>query len=514
MQRPRSEKPKHFRKPAPQIPITPARHAVVEALLRQVERFPDLDPAPLRDGSLPARDAAFAHAIYDAAIRQWLTLSHVLSRRLHQPFEEQKPGVQAVLLAASAQILLLDKVPPHAAINEAVNWAKLRLSGSLAGMINGVLRNIVRLVLTDRAQGDELAQPVRRAAWSGARAELPLPDGRALVFKLDIMPEEEWEHLSVTTSCPPGLLAHWRNEQGDEAARRLATHLLAEPPTILNVAHASEATLAALSAGTPPLSVPHAQPGARVWHGPRQELAPMLGAHRDVWVQDPSSIATVAALHPFRDEVADGVIVDMCAGHGTKTRQLAATFPNATIIATDVDPDRLASLRGIHLANVKVVAPEALAEAASEAALVLADVPCSNSGVLARRPEAKYRWSEAQSQRLQGIQREILAQAASLVRPGGLLVYATCSMDKGENEDQAGWAVAELGLRVEAEVKQSPAGDPGGKASEYHDASYSVHLRSVKGPGDSRRGTGTTQAGTLKARRAKTASKKRPGSRA
>lgn len=489
----------------------------MEALLRQAERFPDLDPAPLRDDGLPPRDAAFAHAVYDAAIRRWLTLAHILSLKLRQPFHEQKPGVQAVLLAGATQLLLMDKVPPHAAINEAVNWAKVRLSGSIAGMVNGVLRNLVRMVLTDRAQGDELAQPVRRAAWSGARAELPLSDGRALVFKQDVFPEESFDHLGLATSCPPELFEHWttqfEGEEGEPALRAQMLHLLSEPPTILNVAFAAPETLAALSAGTPPLTSAHDSPHARVWHGPRQELGPFLAKHPEVWVQDAASAHVVNALMVASPSLPPGPMVDLCAGQGTKTRHLAHAFPGRQIIATDVDPPRLESLRRINLPNVKVVSPEEIAEAGRGAALVLADVPCSNSGVLARRPEAKYRWSAEQTERLVGVQQEILTQALAMLAPGGLLAYSTCSIDDAENHDQAIWAAKALGLTLEHEETLLPSGVPGESWSRYRDGSYAAWLRRGTDVADMA-GTDASKTGTLKARRAKTASKKRPGSRA
>lgn len=505
-------------KPASEMAVTPSRHAVIEALLRQVERFPDLDPAPLRDQGLPARDAAFAHAVYDAAIRRWITLSHILSIKLRQPFHEQRPGVQAVLLASAAQLLLLDKVPPHAAINEAVNWAKLRLSGSLAGMVNGVLRSLVRMVLTDRAQGDELAQPVRRAKWTLARGEMPLSDGRAMVFRQDVLPEEEWERLAIATSCPAALLAHWRTgfvgtaRPADELASEQAMHLLVEPPTVLNISFASPATKAALAGGSPPLSSAHDREGARVWHGPRADLGPFLAAHRDVWVQDAASAHVVGSMKSLRDGGINGVIVDICAGQGTKTRHLTAMFDTHQIIATDVDPVRLAALREVESANVTVVTPEELADAGANAGLVLADVPCSNSGVLARRPEAKYRWCEEQTARLLGIQRDILAKAAALVAPGGLLVYSTCSIDRAENQDQAAWAVQSLGLAIEREEAMLPAGLPGESAAKFNDGSYAVWLR--KPANDKADGTKAANAGTLKARRAKTGMMQGPGSRA
>src|SRR5262249_2746188 len=135
---------------------------------------------------------------------------------------------------------------------------------------------------------------------------------------------------------------------------------------------------------------PHDQHGSHLFTGSRAELVALLDSRCDLWVQDPASsraIASVAHLRP-------SLVIDFCAGQGTKTRQLAATFPEVQIIATDTDAARYETLRTTfrHAARVRVVRPETLlSEFAGRADLILLDVPCSNTGVLARRVEARYR---------------------------------------------------------------------------------------------------------------------------
>src|SRR5690606_20253861 len=104
-----------------------ARDTVFRRLARQAHRFPELDVRPFEPANLSTRDAAFAHAIEDVVVRRWLTLEHLLSTHLTQPFGELEPRVRAALLAGSAQLLFLDSVPVHAAINHAVEWAKQRI---------------------------------------------------------------------------------------------------------------------------------------------------------------------------------------------------------------------------------------------------------------------------------------------------------------------------------------------------------------------------------------------------
>lgn len=441
---------------------------------KQIERWPDLDITGLRCEGLGARDAAFANAIYDAVLRRWLTIEGVLRGKLRQPLHAMTPAARAVLMVGTAQILFLDRVPPHAAINEAVEWAKRHLSGSLAGMTNGVLRNVARAVLT-RQDAEGLPRAVRRERYESAPHELPMPDGSSLLLKDAALPADPTERLAAAVSCPVELVRRWEERHGQEAARRWALHLLCPPPTTLNIAHAAGPLPDALLA----LSIPHGRRGSRVWTGPREELVRLLRARPDVWVQDASASRAVAGLADLEPMVGGGVVVDLCAGLGTKTRQLAAVFPRATVIACDPDERRAEALGDLAASNprVRVIASADVGgEYLGNAALVLADVPCSNTGVLARRVEARYRWSDQTLARMVEVQRAILRQAAALVKPGGVLVYSTCSVDREENEDQAAWASAELGLRLGEGERADPAGLPGDPPVVYADGAFSVRL--------------------------------------
>src|SRR5690606_28607210 len=127
----------------------------------------------------------------------------------------------------------------------------------------------------------------------------------------------------------------------------------------------------------------HRSPAHRVYAGPRERLERLLAARPDIWAQDPASsgaVESAAGLEP-------GLVVDACAGRGTKTRQLAAMFPAARVIATDTDAQRFAELRRVFEGSerVEVVPPRRLREVVDGGAdLVLLDVPCSNTGVLSR----------------------------------------------------------------------------------------------------------------------------------
>jgi 16S rRNA (cytosine967-C5)-methyltransferase len=275
--------------------------------------------------------------------------------------------------------------------------------------------------------------------------------------------------LAAATSCPLDLLGRWQALHGVAETLRLALHGLVAPPTILNTAHASSPLSESLTL--------HDQPGSHLFTRSRPELISLLGSRRDLWVQDPASsraIASIAHLRPL-------LVVDFCAGQGTKTRQLAAMFPRAEIIATDTDSARYETLRASFrdAAQVRILRPETLVrECAGGADLILLDVPCSNTGVLARRAEARYRCGREQLERLTGIQRQIIADAIPLLRtsPRGRILYSTCSIEREENEGIIDWAVKWHRFRVERAATLLPAGLPGGRPAGYHDGAFAAVL--------------------------------------
>jgi 16S rRNA (cytosine967-C5)-methyltransferase len=441
-----------------------AREIAARRLGEQAGLFPELLISPLDTLGLAPRDAALAHIIVDLAIRRWLTLSYLLNRHLRQPVHDLEPLLQGVLLSGAAQLVLLDRIPAHAALNESVDLAKRLVRPGAAGLTNAVLRRVSEVVQSREPRPDD---------WAERRDMIPLDDGRALVLHEAILPEDPLQRLSVITSHPVGLVRAWAKLYPRATVQSLALHSLASPPVVLNTAHA---------AGPLPHDlVPHESPGHHIFTGERSELLSLLASRTDLWVQDAASSRAVSAAGRAAPGGAGDpgprLIVDLCAGQGTKTRQLAAMFPSATVLATDVDPTRYGTLqetfRGI--GRVEVVPPQEIApRAMGRADLVLLDVPCSNTGVLARRPEARYRSGREQLARLSEIQRQILADARPLLRaePRGRILYSTCSIEREENGFQVDWAKRELGLEVQRHELTFPAGLPGGPAAAYRDGSF------------------------------------------
>jgi 16S rRNA (cytosine967-C5)-methyltransferase len=466
---------------SPQASHRPSARSIVNERLREeAHRYPDLGLEPLDTGAIKGpgagRDAALAHAIYDAVMRRWITLEAIIAPHTSRPPHEMDSTVRAALLAGAAQLLLLDRVPPHAAINEAVNWTRTAGKPKATGLVNAVLRRVAEGV----ARGEEgwpIVVDGPAMDHVGKADRLPLHDGRAIQLTREAFPTETLPWLEAALGVPRALVERWHATLGEAGAVEQALHTMVQPPVVVNHAHA-EGKLDAPEGQT---LTPHERPGLSVLGPPGASPRNILRDRKDVWVQDATSAGALDVLMGL--DAKPGLVVDLCAGLGTKTRQLRAMFPQATILACDTNDARA---RGLHRVFAKDERTSVLDiddvryEAAGKADLVLLDVPCSNSGVLPRRPEARYRLGHEkaaeQLARLTGIQRDLLAQSRAMLAPGGQVVYATCSMDADENQAIVQWACASAGFELLKEISTLPAGLPGGPATAYRDGGYAALL--------------------------------------
>jgi 16S rRNA (cytosine967-C5)-methyltransferase len=483
--------------------------AAHQTLVRHTRTYPDLHPLDIDETALSPRDAALAAAIVDAALRRWLTLACVFEGVLGREWSAIDPASQAALLAGGAQLLFLDRIPAHAAIHETVDVTKATVSLGAGRFVNAALRGLVREAfgVEDPAEGQRAE---RIGTWSFARNELPLAAGGAIVLRRDLLPEDELRRAAAATSHPLALLKHWEASHGRERALAMARHNVLAPPLVLTTTFATRPLPEWLAPHDDPthhvLEAPARdktdldEPSQPPAHEPREALsainatdplapaAPsalstLLSSRRDLWVQDASAFRAAALLSDpaLRDKRPDQarLIVDACAGQGTKSRQLAMACPNATIIATDADDTRMRGLRAVARlhSNIRVVAFESLDRNARDADVVLLDVPCSNTGVLCRRPEARYRAIlPGQRDRLSNLQRRILERGHALLRSGGVLLYSTCSVEPWENEEQVQWACDRLALSVLASHRLWPACEPGDPAARYRDGAFAAAL--------------------------------------
>ncbi len=434
---------------------SPGRKAACDHLTAVVSSFPDLPIAGVgADGALDGldgRDAGLARAIDGAVRRRWMTLTALLERRLDRPFDSLEPPLQAVLLAGAAQLLLLERVPDHAIVHESVEWSKHAMRVGAGRMVNAVLRSLAR-------HRDE-AQVIDRRTGPLAANELPLEDGRLLRWRSPVFEQDRAMQLAQQTSHAPLLVNRWCELFGDARAENLALHGIMLAPTIVTGA-----------IGDDPDLERHSTAGFRVLRPNAAPISGILARNPQAWVQDPASAAAVMATAGL----ALKTIVDCCAGRGTKTRQLLHVHPGAVVIAADPDPVRFAALEQAFAREKRAeVVPSSQLPAAvagrGGADLVLVDVPCSNSGVLARRLEARYRFTADRLADLVQLQRHIVRQAVPMLTATGRLLYATCSVEPEENHAQWAWMESQMGLARDASEAILPKGAPGDPASRYSD---------------------------------------------
>jgi 16S rRNA (cytosine967-C5)-methyltransferase len=424
---------------------------------------PEVLDAELQHGTLSPVDRRLATQLVYGTLRRRGTLD-ALVRPLIRPGSSLEPWLMDVLRLGAYQLALLDQIPPHAAVHESVELAQTLGRPGAKGIINAILRRM-SAVLTD----DTLPGPSTHA--------LPLGPGRYRRLLEPVFPDPQREpilHLASAFSLPRWLVERWLPRHGWERCVELGLWF-AGPARLwlrVNTLHTSrEAYLQQLQAAN-----------VRAEAGPEPASVVVLdsasvrelpGYAAGVFsVQDVSAQAAARALQP-----TPGMrLLDLCAAPGGKTTHLAELLANrGQIIACDVDDVRLDTVRTLaerlRLTCIRPtrIDPEGDPPAGPfDAALV--DVPCSNTGVLGRRPEARWRLRPVELPALVRMQTRLLLLAAERVRPGGAIVYSTCSYEPDENQAVVQAACQGLrGLTLEAECVHVP-GAPG-------DGGYWARLR-------------------------------------
>ncbi len=436
--------------------MTP-RDLVTRRIVSRAKSYPTFDLTPFDVSGLDARDAALARAIDHAVARHWLTLMTVVDRHLDQEWANLQPTVQAALLVGSAQLLYMERLPDHAVIHEAVDWTKHNARRKAGGLVNAVLRRVAALRGETRGPVDVDVELTC--------SELPRDGGRVIQLTADIFDEDPGLRLGQQTSHPAELIRHWIHVHGWLTARKLAMHSLVHPPVIVTGV-SGDATDDLLA---------HETPGFFVYTGPRESLEGLLGTSESARVQDPGTASAMM----LSTRVKPILILDLCAGRGTKTRQLLELHPNAQIVATDLDDVRCGVLRKSFASHerVRVAAFNELAQYREQADLLVLDVPCSNTGVLARRVEAKYRFNVDSLVAVRDLQRQIIADAIPLLSPNGHLLYATCSIEQVENQKQTEWIAQWHPLETIDSTLILPRGVGDDSPTMYRDGGYAALLR-------------------------------------
>ena len=381
----------------------PARLCAHGALADVLQKRVALETAlpPRLNGLADERDRRFAHRLVLTVLRYRGALQAAADSLLDRPLPPKSLRVQLLLEAGLAQLLLLD-VPDHAAVDSSV-----ALTGPLRLQRHRALVNAV----------------LRRAQRERERLTAILDDPLA--------------------ALPAWLTGRWVDRFGPDIANDIAVALRTEPPLDISVARDPEGWAARL--------------GAQVLLGNtvRRPAGPVAGldGYDDGgwWVQD-AAAALAARLLPVPE---DGLVLDLCAAPGGKTAQLAAA--GARIIAVDRSVRRLRRLRE-NLHRLKLTATVVEADAAvwrhdAPAGAIMVDAPCSATGTVRRRPDIPWTKTPADIANLARLQATILANAVSQLRPGGVMVYAVCSMEAEEGPDR----IADI-LEAEPALVRMPIG--------------------------------------------------------
>lgn len=377
------------------------------------------------------RDRDLTTELAYGMLRRRGSLDHALAAFSSLPLRKIQPRVLEILRLGAYQLLFLDKIPPSAAVNEAVRIAKSVSSKGAAGFVNGCLRSLARAIV---AKGEEPGDDPRNA--------LPLGDGGYCLFDRPLLPSPTRSlagYLAAAHSLPLWLVRRWLRHYGEGTARELCESANATPPIVLRVNRlrtTQQALVDELIAGG---RWARPEGSGHVIVGHSGALAD-LRALRDGACTVQGIAASAAA--PLLDPQPGERILDVCSAPGSKACQLAELASDqAAVVALDFSPRRQRQTREnaqrLGLRSVRPVVADGLAcERLFREPFdgVLVDVPCSNTGVLARRVESRWRLTEGRLGKLAELQWRLLAAAAQVVRPGGRLVYSTCSLEPEENE--------------------------------------------------------------------------------
>ena len=384
--------------------------------------------------SVELRDRRFATELACGTCRRLITLDWLIDRYSSRPTNRIDPVVMQILRIGLYQLLFLSGTPDFASVDQAVEQAKL-FSGyydDRAGrFVNAVLRAIQRVIVDVRPASGDIA--VRKA--------VPLDGGNFLLFSENVLPAPKAnlaKHLAIAFGQPAWLLDRWLKCFGPESTRSLCFACNSRPKLTLRP-NRLRCSGPELSDRLTAAGIEHISQGQAIQLA--KSLSPdQLCGYDEGWfaVQD----ATAMSVSPLLSPTGGERILDLCSAPGGKTTHLAELMDNTgDIVACDLTGDKLslveANCKRLGISIVETVLSDDLAglvERDGPFDAVLVDAPCSNTGVLAKRIEVRHLLNPAALRRMAKCQMELLARAASFLKPSGRLLYSTCSIEQVENE--------------------------------------------------------------------------------
>ncbi len=378
---------------------------------------------------LDTRQKAFIKRVAEGTLERQPELDYCLNHFSSLPVEKMKPLIRCLLRMSVYQLLYMEAVPDSAVCNEACKLAARRRFGSLRGFVNGILRNVSR-----------------------NKESLPLPDERT----------EPIQYLSVRYSMPEWLVRYWLDEYGREITETMLEGLTEIRPVSLRFSSRlspdeAEELLREMERRGAVLREGAYLPCVRLLeHG--GNISELPGFAEGKWtVQDVSS-AFAVELAGIRET---DFVMDVCGAPGGKS--IFAAEKAGRVLSRDVSEEKTNLIRearqrmraeNLEIQTWDAVCPDEIYE--EKADVVLLDVPCSGLGVMGRKRDIKYRMSREGMESLNALQKEIARVCSGYVRPGGTLIYSTCTVNPAENEEMVRFLAGELGLQPDSLEESLP----------------------------------------------------------
>ena len=370
---------------------------------------------------LEKQERAFLTRLVEGTLERRIWLDYVIDQFSSVKVRKQKPVIREILRLSVYQLQFMDSVPDAAVVSEAVKLAEKKGFRQLKGFVNGVLRNVARNLT-------ELKYPPR---------------------------EQILSYLSVRYSMPEWIVEDWILAYGEETVKRMLAAFYENRPTTIRVNESrttpEELKQKLLAHGVSVSQAPYLPCALQI------EGYDYLGALPEFreglfQVQDVSSMLAVEAAGVKPGDYC----IDVCAAPGGKSLYLAEkTGEKGLVNARDLTEYKAELIREnaerLQAENIKVSVRDAcVPDKASEgqADVLLADLPCSGLGVLGKKTDLKYRMSREQQQELAALQRKILSVVQAYVKPGGILIYSTCTICQAENEENVRWFLEQYPYEV------------------------------------------------------------------
>ncbi len=362
---------------------------------------------------LEKQDRAFVTRVTEGTLEYLIQIDYVIGRYSSISVSRMKPFIRTLLRMSVYQILYMDRIPDSAVCNEAVKLAARRRFQGLKGFVNGVLRTVAR-----------------------EKGKFAFPDD------------------SVRYSAPRWLVDMWREVYGEDTVRRMLEAFLAKKRLSVrcNFSLADRKTIRE-SLEAQGVSVEESGYSRNILYLDGIDYLEALEAFDRGWiqVQDLGSSLAAEAAAPKKGQYC----IDVCAAPGGKSLHMAELLgTDGFVDARDISQAKVnlitENIRRSGFSNIRARVMDAQVpdrESEEKADIVLADLPCSGLGIIGRKPDIKYRASLQSVEALAGLQREILSVVWRYVKPGGTLVYSTCTVSRKENEENAAWLAGNFPLR-------------------------------------------------------------------